>query len=187
LADHGPAVEVRFQRVVPESVERADEIVQRDKFFAKVMLPSQYFDAEHSKEREAVLFGHLNERFDAAFPADALRLVMGEPLLPGQEIPERSVRPTLYVSHSTNMGRGIPNQKPNGTFVGIGFLFKARFVIPGGSDPLAMKYSIWHLPDLLRLRKGKLTISRVYLNMADDAFGGFDEKLIDWLFQERAN
>lgn len=187
LADRGPDVEVRFQRVVPESVERADQIVQRDKYFAKVMLPSQYFDASHSKQREDALFARLNERFSAAFPADALRLVLGDPLLPGQDIPEQSARPTLYVSHSTNMGRGIPNQKPNGTFVGIGFLFKAKFVVPGDVDPLQTKYSVWRLPDLLRLRKGKLTIPRVYLSMADEAFSGFDEKLIAWLFRDRAN
>jgi hypothetical protein len=186
LAQHGPEVEVRFQRLVPDSVERADDIVQRDKYFAKVMLPSQYFDAERSKAREDVLFEHLNDRFEAAFPSDVLRLVLAEPLLPGRDIPKSSERPTLYVSHSTNMGRGIPNQKPNGTFVGIGFLFKSRFVVPGDSHPLQMKYSVWRLPDLLRLRKGALTIPQVYLNMAEDAFGGFDEKLMGWLFRERS-
>lgn len=184
LARGGPEVFVRFQRVVPESVARADEIVQRDKYFAKVMLPSQYFDGERSLARERELFQELQERFSAAFPPDILTLVLADPLLPGQELPTESTRPTLYISHSTNMGRGIPNQKPNGTFVGIGFLFKARFVVPGNEPPLHMKYSVWRLPDLLRLRKGMLTIPQIYVNMGTEAFAGFEDRLLAWLFRD---
>jgi hypothetical protein len=187
LADKGPRLAVRFQRVVPESVERADKIVQRDKFFAKVMLPSQYFDAEHSTERERVLFEHLHARFSEAFPKDALELVLGEPLDGTGPLPTSVDEPTLALSHSTNMGSGIPNQKPNGTFVGIGFLFRAKFFVPGGPSPLETKHSIWRLPDLLRLRKGTVTIPQVYLNMADDAFSSFDAKVLGWLFKSSNN
>lgn len=184
LAVHGPRVEVRFHRIVPDSVERADKAVRRDKYFIASMLPSRYFDDEHSQKREELIFGHLAERFRDAFSADALELVHGAHLTSSDKLPEQPDVPTLFISHSTNMGQGIGNLNPNGTFVGVGFLFKAQFVIPGVEQTLQMKYSTWRPPDLLELRKGKITIPGVYLTMADTAFGSFDERLVRWLFRK---
>jgi hypothetical protein len=184
LAANGPRLEVRFHRIVPDSVPKADEAVSRDKYFIKTMLPSQYFDDERSREREEVIFGHLSERFTQAFKAEALTLVHGKPLASNDEVPERPEVPTLFISHSTNMGQGIRNVKPNGTFVGVGFVFRASFVIPGQEQSLQLKYSTWKPPDLLKLRKGQLTIANVYLTMAESAFSAWDERIVKWLFQK---
>lgn len=176
-------VTVRFVRVVPESVAKADEAARRDRYFAAVMLPSRYFDAEHSERRERAIFEQLEKRFERAFPPDALKLVLGQPLL-RDEIPESAERPTLFISHSANMGGGIRNLNPHGTFFGVGFLFRAQFVIPGEAPALSMRYSTWKPPDLLRLRQGRITIAQVYLRMADEAFGSFQSRLVHWLFAE---
>lgn len=185
LAAHGPNVEVRFHRIVPESVERADEIVKRDKYYIRSMLPSQYFDDEPAQKREEQIFEHLSARFEQAFNPDALRLTHGKHLGTAEKLPEEPSVPSLFITHSTNMGHGIRNVKPNGTFVGVGFVFKAFFVIPGEEQMLSTKYSTWRLPDLLKLRNGKLTVPQVYTTMAEDAFEKFDRRLVAWLFRER--
>jgi hypothetical protein len=183
LAERGPELHVRFVRIVPDSVAKADKTVRKDPSFAEIMLPSQYFDEQHSKVREEKLFASLEQRFSRAFPADTLRLVHAPPLPVNAAIPDQVERPTLFVSHSTNMGSGIGNLNPSGTFVGVGFLFKVHFKTPGWPTPLETKYSTWKPPDLLKLRKGKLTIPEVYSTMADAAFGVFDERLVAWLFR----
>lgn len=183
LAERGPELHVRFVRIVPESVEKADKTVRKDPAFNNAMLPSSYFDAERSKVREDKLFASLEQRFSKAFPADTLRLVHAEPLAVNAPIPDQVERPTLFVSHSTNMGSGIGNLNPSGTFVGVGFLFKAHFKTPGWTTPLETKYSTWKPPDLLKLRKGEFTVPQVYTSMADTAFGTFEERLVAWLFR----
>jgi hypothetical protein len=183
LAVTGVELPVRFVRFVPASVEKADKSVRKDPSFADVMLPSQYFDEAHSRVREEKLFASLQQRFSKAFPPDALRLVHAESLPVNGPIPERVDRPTLFVSHSTNMGSGIGNLNPSGTFVGVGFLFKAHFKTPGFPSALETQFSTWKPPDLLKLRKGKLTIPEVYSSMADVAFESFEGRLVPWLFR----
>jgi hypothetical protein len=183
LAEKGPDVEVRFERIVPDSVAKADKVVSKDPHFLAVMLPSQYFDEAHSKAREEKLFQALEQRFSKAFAPDVLHLVHAAPLTPNAAIPDTVERPTLFISHSTNMGSGIGNLNPSGTFVGVGFLFKANFKTPGWTTPVEIKYSTWKPPDLLKLRKAKISIPDVYLSMADAAFGTFEERLVAWLFR----
>ncbi len=187
LAANGPTVEVRFHRILPDTVQRADETVRKDKHFLQSMLPSQYFDDEHAAKREQVIFEHLQERFEEAFNPDALKLTLGKHLTTAEELPNEPSVPTLFITHSTNMGRGIRNLNPDGTFVGVGFVFKAFFVVPHEQDMLTMKYSTWRPPDLLKLRKAKLTIPEVYLTMADVAFDNFDRRVVRWLFRPKKN
>lgn len=176
-------VAVQFVRVVPQSVAKADEAARRDPDFSKAMLPSQYFGAEPSLQRERALFEQLQTRFERAFPSDVLKLVLAEPLQ-RDAIPSSVTRPTLFVSHSVNMGGGIRNINPHGTFFGIGFVFRARWLIPGEQSELRLRYSTWKLPDLLRLRQGKISVPEVYLRMADEAFGAFEPRLVRWLFAD---
>jgi hypothetical protein len=81
------------------------------------------------------------------------------------------------------MGSGIGNLNPSGTFVGVGFLFKGYLKAPGWSTPLETKYSTWKPPELLKLRKGELSVPNVYSSMADAAFGTFETRLLAWLFR----
>jgi hypothetical protein len=183
LADHGPRVEVRFHRIVPESVERADSTVRADKAYSSEMLPSRYFDDTHSETREKKIYENLEQQFREVFNPGALTLVRGKHLTSDEALPEQPTVPTLFITHSTNMGRGIGNLHPSGTFVGVGFLFKAYFVVPHEEQMLQTKYSTWRPPDLLKLRKAKITIPEVYLTMADTAFSTFDQRLGRWLFR----
>ncbi len=185
LAANGPTVEIRFHRILPESVQRADETVKKDKYFIASMLPSQYFDDEHAQQRETAVFEHLKERFDKAFSPDALRVTRGKLLTTEEELPDDPKVPTLFITHSSNMGHGIRNLNPNGMFVGVGFVFKAFFVVPKEEQMLSMKYSTWRPPDLLKLRKGKLSIPDVYLTMAEAAFKNFDRRVVRWLFRRK--
>ncbi len=183
LAQHGPEVQVRFHRIRPESVARADSIVRKDENFTQEMLPSQYFGPEPSLIREKVIFEHLADRFSKAFAPDALKLVLGEPIGPDGKLPEHPEVPTLFITHSTNMGNGIANSRPPGTFIGVGFLFKAYFVIPGQEEMLQTRYSSWRPPELQKLRAGVLTIPEVYTVMADATFEQFDRRVVRWLFR----
>lgn len=181
IAEHDSKVDVRFQRIVTDKVGRADQVVRNSKYYAPVMLPSQYFDAPVSRKREGVLFAHFEERFRRAFAPDVVDLVRGEPIEVGQKAPTAPERPLLLVSHSITMGHGIGNTHPNGIFVGVGFQYEALLFVPGQEKPLKLRYSTWRMPDLTKLREGKLTIPQVYEQMADVAFEAFDKRLTDWL------
>ena len=183
-AVHGPQLNVRFQRIVLDKVARADKQVSNSKFFIKSMLPSQYFDAERSRVREKQLFESLEARFKTAFDEDVLALKLDAPIEPGQELEADPKQPLLVVSHSTTMGGGIGNTRPNGIFVGVGLVFEARLYVPERADPLHLRYSTWRMPDLLKLREGRLTVPQVYENMAEAAFDNFEQRLTDWLVRE---
>jgi hypothetical protein len=181
VAEGDSRLEVRFQRVMTDKVNRADQVVRNSKYYAPAMLPSQYFDAKASRVREDALFKNFEQRFRAAFDPDVLELVRGEPIEPGQTAPANPDKPLLLVTHTLTMGHGIGNTHPNGIFVGAGFQFEATLYVSGNTKPLKLRYSTWRMPDLTKLREGKLTIPQVYEQMADVAFEAFDRRLVDWL------
>jgi hypothetical protein len=181
IADNDSKVDVRFQRIVTDKVGRADQVVRNSKYYAPVMLPSQYFDAKASRKREDVLYAHFEQRFRGAFRPDVIDLVRGEPIEVDQKPPTAPARPLLLVSHSITMGHGIGNTHPNGIFVGVGFQYEALLFVPGQEKPLKLRYSTWRMPDLTKLREGKSTIPQVYEQMSDVAFEAFDKRLTDWL------
>lgn len=181
LAEHGPTVDVRFQRILDPRVTRADNVVKNSKYFAPSMLPSQYFDAARSRVREDGLYKTFERRFRQAFNPEAVDLRRGEPIEPGQKPPEQLERPLILISHTITMGHGIGSKHPNGIFVGVGFNFEASLNVPGNATPLKLRYSTWRMPDLVKLREGKVTIAQVYENMADVAFEAFNKRLSEWL------
>lgn len=180
IAEHDSKVDVRFQRIMTDKVGRADQVVRNSKYYAPVMLPSQYFDGKASAKREDQLYRHFEERFRKAFPADVVEFVRGDAIEAGQKAPTAPDKPLLLVSHTITMGHGIGNTHPNGIFVGVGFQFEAQLFVPGHTT-LKLRYSTWRMPDLTKLREGKLTIPQVYEQMADVAFEAFDKRLTDWL------
>jgi hypothetical protein len=181
IAENDSTLDVRFQRIVTEKVNRADQVVRNSKYYAPSMLPSQYFDAKASRKREDGLYENFERRFRSAFAPDVIELVKGEAIEPGQKAPTNPDKPLLLVSHTITMGHGIGNTHPNGIFVGVGFQFEALLFVPGQATPLKLRYSTWRMPDLTKLREGKLTIPQVYEQMADVAFEAFDKRLTDWL------
>ncbi len=186
LAEHGHAVDVRFQRIWDPRVKRADNVVSNSKYYAPSMLPSQYFDAPRSRVREDRLYKTFEQRFRQAFKPEVIDLQRAEPIEPGQTPPEKLERPLLLISHSITMGHGIGSKHPNGIFVGVGFTFEASLTIPGDDKPLKVRYSTWRMPDLVKLRDGKVNIPQVYENMADVAFDAFNKKLGEWLLRPPA-
>lgn len=181
---NGPELTVRFQRVVLDKVARADKVVSNSKFFVPSMLPSQYFDAQRSRVREQQLFDTFERRFKSAFEPEVLSLELGEPIEPGQELKPQPERPLVLISHSTTMGGGIGNTRPNGIFVGVGLVFEARLFVPGRAEPLELRYSTWRMPDLLKLREGRIDVPQVYEQMAQSAFENFEQRLANWLIRE---
>lgn len=181
VAEGDSRLEVRFQRVMTDKVNRADQVVRNSKYYAPAMLPSQYFDAKASRVREDALFKNFEQRFRSAFDPDVLELVRGEPIEPGQAAPANPDKPLLLVTHTLTMGHGIGNTHPNGIFVGAGFQFEATLYVSRDTKPLKLRYSTWRMPDLTKLREGKLTIPQVYEQMADVAFEAFDRRFVDWL------
>jgi hypothetical protein len=182
VAEHGPRFEVRFQRSVAESAVRADRLVREDKYFNAALVPSQYFDDNVLEPWFESIFQRVFKGLGLSFPTDVLDIQRGAALPPDVEPPGDPSTPTLLVSLSTNMGRGIKNRNPSGTFFGVGFQFRARLLL-AGAEPVELKYSLWKPPDLLKLREGKLTVREVYEDMSEDAFKGFDRKLGNWLFK----
>jgi hypothetical protein len=183
LSEHEHTVDVRFQRILDARVARADNVVTNSKYFAPSMLPSQYFDATRSRVREDGLYKTFEQRFRQAFTDDVVELKRGEPIDPGQKPPDSPERPLLLISHNTTMGHGIGSKHPNGIFVGVGFNFEASLTVPGDVKPLKLNYSTWRMPDLVKLREGKVTIAQVYENMADFAFDAFEKRLSEWLIR----
>lgn len=181
IAEHDAKLDVRFQRILTDKVTRADQVVRNSKYYAPVMLPSQYFDAKVAVKREDALYGNFEGRFRSAFRPDVIDLTRGEPIETGKPAPTSPDKPLLLVSHSITMGHGIGNTHPNGIFVGVGFLFEAQLFVPGQEKPLKLRYSTWRMPDLTKLREGKLTIPQVYEQMGDVAFEAFDKRFTDWL------
>ena len=61
-AAHGPRVEVRFSRVMSDSTEKVDAAVRASAYYmGQVSVPSQYFDDDHARKREAELGASLIE------------------------------------------------------------------------------------------------------------------------------
>ena len=181
VAKHGSEVQVRFRRVRHPSLERADVSAKRHRYFKPPMLPSQYFEGDRAQAREKKIFSRLKAQVAKLFPADVLALKHGPPLEGKAKIPEQPKVPTLFISHRTGMSGAIPNLNPSGTFFAARLRFETEFVLSGGKDRPNFRYSTWRPPELLKLRKGKLTIPQVYETMADEMFAAYEEKLAKWI------
>jgi hypothetical protein len=185
VAKSGPNFEVRFQRVIPPSSIRADETVRADPEALQTQVPSQYFDAARIEPWRERIYQHLVHSFGLAFRPDVLRITQAEWLPSNTELPSYG-GPGLFISYSANMGSGIRNQNPNGTFFGVGIQVRARLVHPH-AEPVEMRFAFWSPPDLLRLRQGKLSTAQVYEAMANAAFQAFEKRLVAWIFKRDAN
>jgi hypothetical protein len=178
---HGPVVQIRFRRIVRESLEKSDTQIRRDAYYGgEGMLPAQYFDADHAGEREKAAANLLILAWQKAFAPDIVKFELG-PQLP--ESPETPAVPTLAIEHTTS-GAGIyRNPRPRGVFIGIGLVFEARFQIPGSDGALECKSSSWRVPDLQGLKSGDLKLEDVYPRMGDEGFSRFVKQCISGWFR----
>lgn len=181
---HGPQVEIRFRRRVPDSVQNADSRVQKSAYFSgPSALPAQYFDAAHSEPRETLIAATISKRFADVFARDILTFALASVLADdGGNVPTVTA-PTLLITHRTEMSAAYTSRKPRGVFVGLGLMFKAQLLIPGDSAPLAFQSSSWLPPDLKKLDQEGWGPAELYEAMAQEGFSQFLKKYQAWLFR----
>jgi len=181
-AKHGPEVTVRFQRKPTESLEMAEKALRMSAYFTgEKSLPGQYFDAAHAAPREAVAAGVLASALNEQFPRDLLDAKVAPTLDDSADTSPKV--PTLLVSYRTEMSGAFTSKRPRFAVSGIGIFCKVSFDIPGDSDPLTFKFSVWRAPDLKTV-SDTTTPAELYEAMAAEAFKRFDKKYLATLFAE---
>lgn len=173
---HGPEVQLAFRRRMadPSNVEAA--LAKSTYFMGPDELPSRYFRAEDWERRESQYGQELAARLNREFPPDILHFVLAPPLADdGSEIP-KVTKPTLLVTHSSQMSGAFMSKKPRGAFVGIGFTVRSALIVPGDDQPLGFKFSAWLRPDLKQWEATGTTPKDVYETMAQDGLGRFTKK-----------
>ncbi|HTA88039.1 MAG TPA: hypothetical protein VK745_00635 [Polyangiaceae bacterium] len=181
-AKHGPELAVRFQRKSTESLEMAEKALRMSAYFTgEKSLPGQYFDDAHDAPREAVAAAALANAFAEHFPRDLLD-AKAAPTLDDAADTKPKV-PTLLVSYRTEMSGAFTSKKPRFAVSGIGIFCKVSFEIPGDSEALPFKFSVWRAPDLKSVTD-TTTPPELYEAMAAEAFKRFDKKYLATLFVE---
>ncbi len=179
---HGPEVDVRFQRKTTESLEMAEKALRMSAYFTgEKSLPGQYFDEAHVAPREQVAAGALAAALTEHFPQDLLDAKTAPTLDDAADTKPKV--PTLLVSYRTEMSGAFTSRKPRFAVSGVGVFCKVSFEIPGDSEPLTFKFSIWRAPDLKSVTD-TTTPAELYEAMAAEAFKRFDKKYLATLFVE---
>jgi hypothetical protein len=182
---HGPTVEIRFMRRLPESVEDADSAVRRSAYYmGNASVPSQYFDDEGFARRESEMVPEIVKRLQAPFPEDIVKFSVAPaiPIEPPVETPPAPKVPTLLVLSESHMSGGYMSRKPRGVFVGVGMKFSAEFVIPGDSKPLRIQSSTWRVPNAQILKEDGAKIADVYEAMAKYGYEKFQRRVLEYFF-----
>jgi hypothetical protein len=180
---HGPDVQIRFQRRLASSTDSIERGLQKNPYFmGTVSLPSQYFDAARARRREQRAAQRLVARFAETFPPDVLKLELGAPLPESEQIPASVTVPTLFIKHTLEMNGLYLSRNPRGIFVGMGILFQSVFRVPGDAKPLEVKFSQWRPPELALYEREGATIEQVYEATAAEAFERFTKRFIASVF-----
>ncbi len=180
---HGPKVDIRFRRRIPESALMIETQMQKSPFFGgSKALPTQYFDAKHSAAREAMITSAISQRFAAVFPRDILSFLASEVVEDDNKLPAVTV-PALFITHTTNMTSVFTSRKPRGAFAGIRFIFKAQLLVPGDQVPPTFSCSVWMSPDFKKFEEEGWTPESLYEYMATEAFSQFLKKYFATLFR----
>lgn len=180
---HGPKVEIRFRRRVPESASKIEAQLQKSPYFGgSKALPIQYFDASHSEAREATVANAIAERLAAVFPKDILSFELNPETLADDAAIPVVTTPTLLITHTTTMSAVYTSRKPKGAFAAMAFAFKAQLLIPGESAPPTFSSSAWMPPNLKKYEDEGLSPEELYESMAKEAFAQFLKKYLATLF-----
>ena len=181
-AKHGTRINVRFQRKPTESFDAAEKALHQSAYFSgEKSLPHRYFDADHAAPREAAAANAIASAIAEHFPADLVDPKAEATLDESADL--KPAVPTLLITYHTEMSGAFNSKKPRFAVSGIGILCKASFEIPGDSEPLPFKVSIWRAPDLKSIAD-TATPGDVYEAMAQDAFKRFDKKYLATVFVE---
>jgi hypothetical protein len=177
-AQHEGRVEIRFRRRIPESVAKAEALLQKSNYFGgKASLPAQYFDAKHAAPREASSGKELQATLSQAFSPDLVEFEIGAPLEDnGEEDPKVSV-PSVIVTHRTEMSGAYLMKRPRAALTGIGVLFRVVFALPNDPAVYAYKYSAWNAPELKSMMDGR-SFEEIYTAMGEKAFSKVAKKYL---------
>ena len=78
----------------------------------------------------------------------------------------------------------IARRQPRLALAGIGLIGRASFEIPGDTDPLIFKHTLWRAPDLKAVTS-ESTPGELYDAMGQETFRRFAKKYLSTLFVER--
>jgi hypothetical protein len=180
---HGPEVLVRVQRKPTETLIAAEKALRQAAYFAgEKTLPGQYFDEAHQAPREAALVAALISELAAHFPPDLVN-ARPAPNLDAAADPKPTV-PTILITYHTELSGAFVSRRPRLALSGIGVLTRASFDIPGDTEPLVFKLTVWRAPDLKTITDTS-TAAELYEVMAGEAFKRFAKKYLATLFVER--
>jgi hypothetical protein len=175
---HEGRVEVRFRRRMPESVEKAEALLQKSNYFGgKASLPAQYFDQKHAALREKPSGQEIVNVLSQGFPEDLLKFELGPPLEDSPEDDPKVKVPSIVITHRTEMSGAYLMKRPRAALTGVGVLFRVVFAIPNDPAVHAFKYSAWNPPDLKSMMDGR-SFEEIYNEMGDKAFSKLAKKYL---------
>jgi hypothetical protein len=175
---NGPEVEIRFRRRPTESAKDAEVQLQKSAYFlGPDSLPSNFFQAEDWEPRETETGKEIQERLNREFPPDILRFVLAPAMQDDGQDPPKVTKPTLVITHRTEMSGAFMSKKPRGAFVGLGVMTRAALIIPNDDQPLNFKFSAWLPPDLKRWEEPGTTPADIYEALGREGLSRFSKKL----------
>lgn len=182
---HGPEVQIAFRRRLAESSKDAEAQLQKSAYFmGPDALPSRYFRPEDWQAREADFGREIEERLNREFAPDVLRFKLVPAIEDdGTDAPKLD-KPTLVITHRTEMSGAYMSKKPRGAFVGLGVMVRSVLVIPGDSEqPLSFKFSAWLPPDMKRWEEPGATPKDVYESVAREGLSRYTKKQLQFFLK----
>jgi hypothetical protein len=187
-ARNNPKVELRFHRRSSRSLERADSMLSKNRYFmGTVSFPTKYQDGPHMKPREEDTAKKVIARFNKAFPTDVLSLEAAAPVDdPDGPLPSITT-PTWFVEYNAEWDGGArTSDRPRGVWVGVGYTYESAFKLPdeSGAKPLKNKWIVWRAPNIQDLEPDERPEEKVYENEAEGAFDQLAKKLTGVVFAD---
>jgi hypothetical protein len=181
-AKHGPQVDVRFQRKPIETLETAEKVLRQSAYYTgEKNLPSAFFDVAHVAPREQAAAEALASAINEHFPRDLVDAKAAPTLEDGAD--SKPTIPTMLIVYHSEMSGAFTSRRPRFAISGTGVIGKASFEIPGDTEPLTFKLTVWRAPDL-RTVTDTTTPADLYETMASEAFKKFSKKYLATIFVE---
>lgn len=178
-AEHEGKLVVRCKRRLPDSVAKAEELLQKAHWYGgKASLPGQYFDAKHALTREQPIQKQIIDALSQGFDEDVLKFEAGPPIDDNSEEDPKVSVPTLLVVHRTEMSGAYLMKKPRAALTGVGVLFRISVMLPNVGAVHNFKYSAWNSPDVKSMMEGR-PFEDIYDDMADKAFAKLAKKYLN--------
>jgi hypothetical protein len=186
----GPKVEIRFRAELGRSGKKADSFVRGSAYFAgNSTLPTRYFGAEDMRRREALAAPFLLSALQSLFNKEIVEFELGAALPSSDESGKppplpRPERPTLFISHRTELSGSVTNAKPRGIFFGTGMFFDTSFQIPGQAATLEITLKTWRSPSHRLMKAKQRTIGDVYEDLARRSFSMFLRRYLNQVLRD---